>query len=106
MHFSIIMPVLNEEAVLEHQLAHLVRQCSHQDYEVLLVDGWSSDGTVTIAQRYGRVLTAPRGRASQMNAGAAAASGDVLIFLHADTRLPEDAFPAIEQALASPKVVG
>jgi rSAM/selenodomain-associated transferase 2 len=106
MHFSIIMPVLNEEVVLEQQLVYLTRQCTRQDYELLLVDGGSSDGTVAIAQRYGRVLTAPRGRATQMNAGAAAANGDVLIFLHADTQLPDDAFLAIEKALASPKVVG
>ena len=106
MHFSIIMPVLNEEAILEQQLAYLTRQSARPDCELLLVDGGSNDGTVAIAQRYGRVLTAPRGRATQMNAGAAAASGDVLIFLHADTQLPDDAFHAIEQALASAKVVG
>lgn len=106
MRFSIIMPVLNEEAELENQLAHLTRQCVHNDYELLIVDGGSSDGTVAIAQRYGQVICSPRGRAIQMNAGAAIASGDVLIFLHADTLLPDDAFCAIERALASPSVVG
>src|SRR5215470_4955239 len=104
--FSIIMPVLNEEAVLEEQLAHLIRRYAPHECEVLIVDGGSSDGTVGIAQLYGQVISAPRGRALQMNAGAAVASGDVLIFLHADTRLPDDAFHAIEQAFASPKVVG
>jgi rSAM/selenodomain-associated transferase 2 len=106
MRFSIIMPVLNEEAVLERQLIYLMGQCARQDYELLLVDGGSSDGTVAIAQRYARVLTSPRGRATQMNAGAAAANGDVLIFLHADTQLPDDAFWAIEKVLASSKIVG
>jgi rSAM/selenodomain-associated transferase 2 len=106
MRFSIIMPVLNEEAVLENQLASLSRQCSHYDCELLIVDGGSIDRTISIAERYGRIVTAPRGRAVQMNAGAAAASGDVLIFLHADTQLPEDAFDAIKQALRSRQVVG
>jgi rSAM/selenodomain-associated transferase 2 len=105
MRFSIIMPVLNEEAVLEDQLTHLSGQCARHDCELLIVDGGSTDGTIAIAQRYGRVLHSPRGRAIQMNTGAAAARGNVLIFLHADTRLPDDAFSAIERALASPKVV-
>lgn len=105
MRFSIIMPVLNEEAILASQLARLTRQCTHQDYELLVVDGGSSDNTAEIAQQYGRVIIAPRGRARQMNAGAAAASGEVLLFLHADTELPDHAFLAIEQALASPAVV-
>ena len=74
--------------------------------ELLIVDGGSSDGTVAIAQRFGQIICSPRGRAAQMNAGAAIASGDILIFLHADTRLPDDAFWAIERALALPNVVG
>jgi rSAM/selenodomain-associated transferase 2 len=107
MRFSIIMPVLNEAAVLENQLAHLTKQCSnsHHDYEILIVDGGSSDDTVAIAERYGRVIHNPRGRATQMNAGATAAQGDVLLFLHADTSLPDDAFTAIEGAFALPQVV-
>jgi rSAM/selenodomain-associated transferase 2 len=105
MRFSIIMPVLNEEAVLDNQLAHLIQQCAHYDYELLIVDGGSSDQTVALAQRYGQVILSPRGRAIQMNAGAAYASGDVLMFLHADTRLPNDAFCAIERIFASPEVV-
>src|SRR5436190_988161 len=105
MRFSIIMPVLNEEAVLEDQLTHLTGQCAHHDCELLIVDGGSTDATVAIAQRYGRILHSLRGRAIQMNTAAAAATGDVLIFLHADTRLPYDAFSTIERAFASPKVV-
>ncbi|HVB62029.1 MAG TPA: TIGR04283 family arsenosugar biosynthesis glycosyltransferase [Ktedonobacteraceae bacterium] len=106
MRFSIIMPVLNEEAVLEEQLAHLVAQCSGHGCELIIVDGGSRDATVAIAHRYGRVIYSARGRAAQMNAGASAAMGDVLIFLHADTRLPDAAFTAIERALAAPRVVG
>ena len=103
MRFSIIVPVLNEETVLETHLAALVTQCAPLDYELLIVDGGSSDGTVGIAERYGRVVASARGRATQMNAGAAVASGDVLLFLHADTQLPSQAFPAIEAALKTPK---
>ncbi len=106
MRFSIIMPVLNEETVLEHYLILLTQQCIHHGHELLLVDGGSTDATVSIAEKYGQVIHAPRGRATQMNMGAEVAQGDVLLFLHADTQLPEHAFTAIEQALASQKVVG
>lgn len=108
MRFSIIMPVLNEEAVLEEQLVRLTEQCAHThaDYELLVVDGGSSDNTVLIAQRYAQVISSLQGRATQMNVGANAATGDVLLFLHADTRLPNGALTAIEHALATPKVVG
>jgi rSAM/selenodomain-associated transferase 2 len=106
MRFSIIMPVLNEEAVLEQQLNHLVRQCSDRDCELLIVDGGSADRTIEIAQRFGRVITSSRGRATQMNAGAAVATGEVLLFLHADTLLPYNAFSAIEHALTTREVVG
>ncbi len=106
MRFSIIMPVLNEELVLEAQLSRLTGQCTQYDYELIVIDGGSSDRTLAIAQRYGRVMTAPRGRAAQMNAGAAVATGDVLIFLHADTMLPDDAYSAIEKAFSNPVVVG
>ena len=69
--------------------------------EVIVVDGGSSDGTAELARPLAdRVLSAPRGRASQMNAGAAAARGDVLLFLHADTRLPENADRLILDGLA------
>jgi rSAM/selenodomain-associated transferase 2 len=105
MRLSIIIPVLNEEAIIETQLTRLVQQCARQDYELLVIDGGSTDRTVEIAQRYAQVINAPRGRARQMNTGAAAASGDVLLFLHADTELPNSVFLAIEEALAAPKVV-
>ena len=105
MRVSIIMPVLNEEAVLERYLLPLTQQCTHHEYELLIVDGGSTDATVTIAERYGTVIHSTRGRATQMNCGAEAAQGDVLLFLHADTLLPDNAFDVIEQALASSKVV-
>lgn len=106
MRFSIIIPTLNEEAVLEAHLEALHQLCAPIDCELLIVDGGSSDQTIAIAQRYGRVLTAERGRARQMNAGATQARGEVLLFLHADTQLPRNAFMAIGQALHDPAVVG
>jgi len=99
------MPVLNEEAVLERYLLPLTQQCTLHEYELLIVDGGSTDATVAIAERYGRVIHSERGRASQMNCGAKAARGNILIFLHADTLLPERAFDAIEQALTSSRIV-
>jgi rSAM/selenodomain-associated transferase 2 len=106
MRFSIIMPVLNEEAVLEHLLTKLVCQISRYDCELLIIDGGSIDGTVEIAQRFGRVVPSPRGRAAQMNTGAALATGEVFLFLHADTLLSDDALSAIEPALKAREVVG
>ena len=106
MFFSIIMPVLNEEGLLEHQLGNLVCQISHHDCELVIVDGGSIDQTIEIAQRFSRVISSPRGRAVQMNIGADVATGEVLLFLHADTLLPDDAFSAIEHALKAQEVVG
>jgi rSAM/selenodomain-associated transferase 2 len=91
MTLTIVMPVLDEAAGIEAALRALspLRQ---RGAEVIVVDGGSGDGTLELARPLAdRVLSAPRGRATQMNAGAAAARGDVLLFLHADTRLPQDA---------------
>ncbi|HXG29114.1 MAG TPA: TIGR04283 family arsenosugar biosynthesis glycosyltransferase [Nevskiales bacterium] len=99
MKLSIIVPMLNEAAQLPALLAQL-DVLRRQGHEVLLVDGGSHDGSPALAQAAGfTVLTATRGRATQMNAGAAAAQGDALLFLHADTRLPAGAAVAIEAAL-------
>lgn len=106
MRFSIIMPVLNEEAVLERQLCQLARISAPHECELLIVDGGSEDSTVAIARRFGRVIAASRGRAAQMNRGAAEATGDILLFLHADSMLPDNAFLEIERTRATPGVVG
>lgn len=106
MRFSIIMPVLNEETILERQLCQLARVCASHKCEVLIVDGGSVDATVAIARRFGQVISSRRGRAAQMNRGAAVATGEIFIFLHADSMLPDDAFTAIERACAAPGVVG
>lgn len=72
------------------------------------MDGGSDDATLQVAARFPdvRLLTSPRGRARQMNAGARAAQGDVLLFLHADTRLPDGALAAVSAALEDARVVG
>lgn len=98
---SITMPTLNESSGIVDALARLqhLRSLGH---EVILVDGGSEDVTTSLAAPWvDRLLTAPRGRAVQMNAGAASAKGDVLLFLHADTRLPSGAARIIERALTS-----
>jgi rSAM/selenodomain-associated transferase 2 len=97
---SIIVPMLNEALALPDLLEHL-RPLRRSGVEVILVDGGSEDGSAAIANRAGfEVVHAERGRARQMNAGAAVASGDVLLFLHADTRLPDGAIQLIDAALA------
>jgi rSAM/selenodomain-associated transferase 2 len=88
---SIIVPVLNEGESIAHALDALA-DLRALGVEVIVVDGGSRDATVPRARaRADRVISAPRGRALQMNAGAEKACGDVLLFLHADTRLPGDA---------------
>ena len=91
MKLSIVLPVLDEAAIVGRTLRSLAPLRS-RGHEVIVVDGGSSDGTRELAAPLAdRVLVAPRGRASQMNAGAAAATGEVLLFLHADTELPAHA---------------
>ncbi|MBJ6138541.1 TIGR04283 family arsenosugar biosynthesis glycosyltransferase [Marinobacter litoralis] len=88
---SIIVPVLNEAAVLTDLLAHLAHWQT-RGAEIVIVDGGSTDQTVAMARNAGfDVVTAPAGRANQMNAGAGTSHSERLLFLHADTRLPDDA---------------
>ena len=104
MRLSVIVPTLDEEATIASTLAHARRP---GDVELVVVDGGSRDETVNVARPLAdRVLDAPRGRAVQMNAGAAAARGAVLLFLHADTRLPDDYPALVAEALAPADVVG
>jgi rSAM/selenodomain-associated transferase 2 len=99
---SVVVPVLNEAATLGAQLTAL-QELRGRGAELLLVDGGSSDGTRELARPLvDRLLEAPRGRAVQMNAGAQASQGEVLLFLHADTRLP----PAADERLRSALVAG
>jgi rSAM/selenodomain-associated transferase 2 len=101
MSLSIVIPVLNEAAGIAQLLA-LLAPLREQGAQVIVVDGGSVDGTAVLARPLADlVLASKKGRARQMNAGAAVASGDALLFLHADTTLPEGALPAIEAALAN-----
>ena len=97
---SIVVPALDEAEGIERTLRPL-QPLRARGAEVIVVDGGSRDATRALAAPLAdRVLEAPRGRAAQMNAGAAAARGEVLVFLHADTLLPEGALDAIDSALA------
>jgi rSAM/selenodomain-associated transferase 2 len=101
MRLSVVMPALTEAAGIADALAALapLRAAGH---EVIVADGGSTDGTPALAAAGAdRVIAAPRGRARQMNAGAAAARGEVLLFLHADTRLPPGGDRLVRQALDS-----
>lgn len=95
MRLSIVIPALNEAQRIGDLLADLA-PLRAAGGEVLLVDGGSSDQTPALAaSAVDRVLAAPRGRAAQMNAGARAARGEILWFLHADTRVPAGAAEAL-----------
>ncbi len=105
MRVSVVVPVLNEEMAIGSALDALQpwRSLGH---EVLVVDGGSSDATLERAEgRADRVIRTERGRARQMNAGAAAAQGDLLVFLHADTRLPGSALSDLEAVYSAGRPV-
>lgn len=109
MTISVILPTLNEEIALAGTLA----QASSLGFdEVVLADGGSTDRTIPMAEAFcarvpnARLITAPRGRARQMNEGVNASRGEILLFLHADTRLPSTARQDIETAMRDGQVVG
>lgn len=105
---SIVVPVLDEAPELPALLDHLAGLPGR--FEVLIVDGGSSDGTPALAAAHPlrpRVLCdTPRGRAAQMNAGAREAAGELLVFLHADSRLPASAYSSLRAALADFELLG
>jgi rSAM/selenodomain-associated transferase 2 len=101
---SVIIPALDEEA----SLPATVRSCREAGAcEVIVADGGSRDGTLEAARRLAdRVVATAPGRARQMNAGAASARGDILLFLHADTLLPPGGLDAVTAALRDRSVAG
>jgi rSAM/selenodomain-associated transferase 2 len=109
MAISVIIPTLNEEKSLPRTLACL---SASAHTEVIIVDGGSTDGTLSLAQEFcartanARVITASRGRARQMNEGAKTSQCEILLFLHADTQLPAQAGQIVESALAKRNAVG
>lgn len=109
MRASIIVPVYNERATLPDFLERMARhlESDRRGSELILVDGGSDDGSVELARRAGwRVHHSERGRASQMNAGARQASGDLLLFLHVDTRLPSGALGRVRRTIEDGAVGG
>jgi len=99
-----VVPTLNETARIEFCLRQL--RSDFPDCEVVVVDGGSTDGTAGLAQRYAHVIHSAAGRATQMNAGAAVTSGDILWFIHADCQVPAGALESLRQAVQDPGVVG
>jgi rSAM/selenodomain-associated transferase 2 len=112
-HVSIVIPTLNEAACLERTLRQLT-VLHPSAWEILVVDGGSKDDTIAIAERYLQLIDPEirteiiqcdlRGRSTQMNAGANAATGEILCFLHADTWVPDDLISVIKQTLTDPKI--
>lgn len=101
---SIVVPVLNEQAQLA---ATLARVNLVPGDELIVVDGGSTDNTMSIARQYTTmVVSSEAGRARQMNMGAQLARGEILLFLHADTRLPPNGLEAVRRTMQQHKVVG
>ncbi len=107
MTISIIIPVLNEAESINSLISHLYALDPSDKVEIIVVDGAADSGTVKAIEDK-KVITAVSepGRSVQMNRGASLAHGDVLLFLHADTLLPPDAFGLIRNALADARFIG
>ncbi len=104
---SVIIPVLHEQAVINATIAHLRAIRSDERPEIIVVDGDADADTLPVIKDSGvRRLAAGAGRAVQMNAGAAAARGDIVLFLHADTQLPAGAFGRITGCMEGDRFVG
>ncbi len=103
---SIIIPSLNEADFIASSLNALMEQ--QGGFEVVVSDGGSEDGTLEIVKGFPavRCVEGARGRASQMNAGAVLAKGEILLFLHADTRLPPNGLELIRSAFSSGEIIG
>ncbi|WP_088894169.1 TIGR04283 family arsenosugar biosynthesis glycosyltransferase [Leptolyngbya ohadii] len=106
MRVSVIIPTLNESVCLEKNLRQL-KQLDPPAHEIFVVDGGSRDSTIAIADAMNiSVIHSSAGRAIQMNRGAAAATGDILCFVHADTLVPDDLVTLLQQTLASSEIAG
>lgn len=105
MTLSIIIPALNEAKSLRLLLPALLAQ--NESVELIVADGGSQDETPSVVTRFGaQLVISERGRARQMNAGAASAGGEILLFLHADSHPPAAAFQLVEQAIANGNLWG
>lgn len=100
MTVSVVIPTLNEAGTVGPTVRHVARQYPH---EIIVVDGGSDDATIDEARTAGAsVARGPTGRGPQLNHGAALASGDAFLFLHADTRLPSDGLDVVRDTLSAP----
>jgi len=105
--FSVITPVLNESNGIREFLNHVREEADSTPVEIIVVDGDAGGSTIREIEDDGILaMTGPCGRGAQMNAGAARASGAILLFLHADTHLPRGAFGAIAEMLGDESAVG
>lgn len=101
MRFSVIIPTLNEEKNIEKQIEHIKR--INPNAEIIVSDGGSTDKTIQIAEKKGvKVIKSQPGRGTQQRTGAMEAASEILLFLHADTRLPDNAFEQIERIFEDP----
>ena len=101
--FSVIIPTFNEAHTLSKCIASV--RASNKEVEIIVVDGNSHDQTLDIAQKENVIVCrSANGRGSQLNEGARCARGEILLFLHADTRLPSDAFAVLKRLFENPKV--
>jgi rSAM/selenodomain-associated transferase 2 len=104
MKISVIIPTLNEALILEKSIAEISR---HSPHEIIIADGGSEDDTLGIAEKFGLgVVVGPPGRAVQMNAGAKRATGDVLFFLHADSRVDAKSYQKMVAVMEQENKVG
>ncbi len=101
---SIVIPIINEFENLYYQAARF-RQLAI-NVEIIFIDGGSQDSSLEIAAKLGRVIQSPKGRAIQMNAGAKAASGDILLFLHADSMIKPEVLVAVERLMSDKRIAG
>jgi len=104
---SVVVPVLHEAEAIHRLIEHLYTIGKGEDYEIIVVDGSPEGETIDAIKGSGVVkITSPKGRARQMNAGAAVAKGGILLFLHVDTKLPQAAFKKTREVLKDGRYVG
>ena len=105
--FSVIIPVYREQAIINRAIDRLRMRTLHDNLEIIAVDGSSGGETLQAIKDAGvKKLISPKGRGRQQNAGAASAAGDILIFLHADTILPDGAFERMADVMKDNTLVG
>lgn len=105
--FSVVVPVWQEQERVNEMIRHMRSVAAGKRCEIIIVDGNSAGSTIeAVADSDVVTMTADKGRGSQMNAGAAAARGETVLFLHADTRLPAGAFDTIQEVLKDESIVG